>query len=324
MNSINLNTLSKNISNKYDVFICSSSFEQRCLSICSNLNINKITYSFILFNKEFEVSLKKYLNKQKNILKNKYSTIEISIKNPLLTADIIQEKIINYINTNKVKNILLDITTFTHETLLILIKLLVMFCSKVKITCVYTRAKDYSIGDDINSKWLSKGIEEVRAVLGYSGNLLPSRKTHLIVIVGFEYERAIALINILEPNSLSLGYGKSKNATVEKNKEANSHYTQLVEEMSPSYPNIDKFDISCNDPFKTYSSLKRIIGKYKNDNIIIAPMNNKITTIGVGLLALNNENIQICYGPALTYNIVNYSIPGEEYYLFDIDLTSTT
>jgi len=323
MNSIELSTLKNEIQNDFDVFICSSSYEQRCLSVCSNLIISKSVKSFVIFNKEYEVYIKNNLDEQKKILKTRYSLVEASIKNPLLTADNIKENIIDYIQIERKKNILVDTTTFTHETLLILIKLLAIHCRNLKITCIYTSAKEYSVGDDIKNKWLSKGIEEVRAVLGYPGNLVPLKKTHLIVIVGYEYERAISMINILEPNCLSLVYGKSENATVEKDKEANSHYSDLVIEMSPSYQEINKFDIPCNDPQKTCMILEKHIRKHKNENILIAPMNNKISTIGVALLALKNDNLQLCYGPALTYNIKNYSTPGEKCYIFDIDLAKT-
>ena len=321
MKTMTFNELSKEISDKFDIFICSSSFEDRCLSICSAINYSKLVKSFIVFNKEYEAFSKNNFNRQKKIISSEYSLVETSCKNPLLTADSMRESIIGYIIEKNKKNILLDITTFTHETLLILLKLLVTFCPSTKITCVYTRAKEYGVGDDVNKKWLSSGIEEVRAVLGYSGNLMPSKKTHLFVIVGYEYERANAMINILEPNFLSLGYGKSENATVEKDKEANSHYYHLVTEMSHSYPNINKFEISCDDPYKTYNILGEHIRRYKDENILVAPMNNKISTIGAGLFALKNETVQLCYGPALTYNIKNYSTPGSKCYLFEIDLT---
>jgi len=320
MKVINLDNLKNEISNKYDVFICSSSFEQRCVSVCSVLDSNKFIKSFIIYNKEYKYYIKKYLNKQKKILEPYYSLVETSLKDPLLTADNMKENIIEYIIKKKSKNILLDITTFSHEGLLILLRLLVSFCPALKIVCVYTNAKEYSVGNEIGQKWLSKGIEEVRAVLGYSGNLIPSKKTHLFIIVGYEYERAISMINMIEPNLLSLGYGKSENATVEKDKEANLHYSNLVSDMSPSYPEINKFEISCNDPYKTYKCLEKQIKKYKDDNILIVPMNNKISTIGVGLFALKNEKIQICYGPALTYNIINYSKTGNKCYMFDIEL----
>jgi hypothetical protein len=319
MKTSSLNELPLNIPGKYNVFICSASFEKRCLSVCLSIKNIKFQKSFIIFNKEYEIYSKDNMSRQKKILGRYCSLVQSSLRNPLLAADKIKENIIEYIQTNKIKRILLDITTFNHESLLILLKLLKVYCPNCEITCLYTNAKDYCLGDNVDEKWLSKGIEEIRSVLGYPGNLIPSKKTHLIVIVGYEYERAVSMINMLEPNFLSLGYGKSENATVEKDREANSHYLKLVMEMSPSYPNINKFKISCNDPYETYKNLKKQIQRIKNENILIAPMNNKISTIGVGLLALQYEKIQICYGPAITYNLLNYSTPGDLCYIFDIE-----
>jgi hypothetical protein len=51
MKIINLDEFSDIILNRYDFFICSSSFEQRCLSVCTNINTNKIKKSFIIYNK---------------------------------------------------------------------------------------------------------------------------------------------------------------------------------------------------------------------------------------------------------------------------------
>jgi len=231
-----------------------------------------------------------------------------------------RESIVEYIIAKRIETILLDITTFTHEALLILLKLLTVYCPSTKITCIYVGAKEYSVGDDISKKWLSKGIDEIRSVLGYPGVFLPSQKNHLFVIVGYEYERAVSMINMIEPNVLSLGYGKSENATVEKDREANSKYLELVKEMSAFYQEINTFEVSCNDPYKVSENLEGQIKKISDKNIIIVPMNNKISTIGVGLLALRNEKIQICYGPAMTYNMLNYSMPGSKCYLFEIDL----
>jgi len=320
MKTLSIDELTTEMLNKYNIFICSSSFERRCVSVCLSIKRNIFTKSFIIFNKEYEVYLKDNLDSQKEILTRNCSLVEISTKNPLLTADNIRENIVEYIIEKEIKSILLDITTFTHEALLILLKLLTVYCPSTKITCIYSSAKEYSVGDDVNKKWLSKGIDEIRSVLGYPGIFLPYQKNHLFVIVGYEYERAISMINMIEPNVLSLGYGKSENATVEKDREANSQYFKLVMEMSASYPEINTFEVSCNDPYKTYENMENQIKKHKDKNIIIVPMNNKISTIGVGLLALRNERIQICYGPALTYNILNYSIPGSKCYLFEIDL----
>lgn len=46
-------------------------------------------------------------------------------------------------------------------------------------------------------------------------------------------------------------------------------------------------------------------------------MNNKMSTVGVALAAMQNENVQICYAPAVIYNESNYSLPGKDCYIFD-------
>ena len=74
---------------------------------------------------------------------------------------------------------------------------------------LYAPASEYSIGDKPGDKWLSKGISEVRSVMGYPGGFAPSRDTHLIILAGFEDYRALSLIQELEPSLVSIGYGDS-------------------------------------------------------------------------------------------------------------------
>ena len=54
-------------------------------------------------------------------------------------------------------------------------------------------------------------------------------------------------------------------------------------------------------------------------NTVIAPMNNKISTVGAALAALKNPNIQISYAQADIYNVVGYSMPNDDYYLGELD-----
>jgi ribosomal protein RSM22 (predicted rRNA methylase) len=122
----------------------------------------------------------------------------------------------------------------------------------------------------------------------------------------------------MEPNSLELGYGRTGNATTDKDKDANEHYLHLVEKMAISFEDIKTFDIKCNDPFATYMKLSERVEKIIDKNIIIVPLNNKISTVGVAITAIKNDNIQICYAPALVYNYLNYSTPGEYCYIFSI------
>jgi len=302
-----------------DLFICSSSFEERCFSISRNINKSIINSSWVVYNGDGETEIKTNAETLLQIYDNNASLIEVSMDDPLYTADRIREKIIVELNKNVIDNVFIDITTFTHEALLILIKLFYLYCPNAEITCLYTNALEYSVGEEKKYKWLSNGIRELRSVLGYAGNIIPSRKNHLIMIVGYEYERAMRIINTIEPNSLSLGFGRSCSATTEKDKEANEYYLQLVEEMATYYTDIFKFEIPCDSPNKIIEELNRQIACAEDKNIIIVPMNNKISTIGVALTAIKNENIQLCYAPAISYNYRNYSIPGNNCYIYKIE-----
>lgn len=319
VNKYKLANLNDNIIG-YDLLICFSSFESRCLSVATNIHLNKITKAIIFYNEDNIEHIGKNKIELESMLKEKATSIGLMHSNPIYTADKMKVALCNVINDFKgeLKTVLLDITTFTHETLLMIVKLLQIVLPEAKVTCAYTNAYEYNSGNKRNDKWLSKGVSEIRSVLGYPGSILPAQKTHLIIIVGYEYERASSIINALEPSSVALGFGRSDNATTQKDNDANEHYTQLVEQMATNYLDIDCFEVMCNDPFATCDKLLLQINDIGSKNVLIVPLNNKISTIGAALAALKNEDIQLCYAPALIYNYSDYSKPGDSCYLFEI------
>jgi hypothetical protein len=309
--------LESNLNQTFDLFICSCSFEERCLSIAGNIN-NNVRNVALMYNKEYQEYFEKNLASLEKIFQGKFTIIELVHSDPILSADNINKYLSEIVKEKKNCSILLDITTFTHEILLILFRIFQIICPDADITCIYANASEYDSKDEQDAKWLSKGIKEIRSVLGYPGVVVPTQKTHLIVIVGYEYERAVAIINTFEPYSLALGYGRTDDATTDKDKDANEHYLQLVKKMAISFSNIETFEIKCNNPFDTYEVLTDYIDNLKDKNIIIIPLNNKISTVGVALAAIKNNNIQLCYAPALVYNYLNYSRPGDYSYVFNI------
>ena len=306
-------------SNKYDVLVTFASFEDRSTVFSEKLNIENIDKVFVLHN---IIENKHTMNNVKKI-KHKFETkciqVPVNLSEPIYTADIINELIIKECGNKKV---LIDITTFTHEVLLMLLRMLRDLVSVENICCVYSRAIDYCEGDLVEDKWLSKGVREVRTVLGYPGDIKPLKKTRMIVIVGYEYERAFDIISEIEPSALSLGYVEANEATTEKNQHANSHYLSLVEQMAISYSDIEKFTISCGDVFKTKNILEELIISHEDENLIIVPLNNKVSTVGVALATFNHPNVQICYGESVIYNQENYSSVGDKFYCFDLDFNS--
>lgn len=302
----------------YDVFVGFASFEKRSFSLSKKIDSNKISKVYIIRNyksAENKLILKNLIEFEKKF-GSKMEYIEVDFDKPLLSADNLKTIFIFLQSKEKKVKVLLDISTFTHEMLLMFLCILRSWKNQVELTCVYANTLDYSVEETVENKWLSRGLRDVRTVLGFPGDNLPSQKTHLLLIVGYEYERAYNIINVIEPNSLSLGYVEAEETSTEKNKDANSHYLRLIEEMAISYDAIDRFTISCRNVEKTIKELNKIIDFHKGENIVIVPLNNKVSTIAVAVTVFKNPEVQICYGQPVFYNEESYSIPGNEFFCY--------
>jgi len=316
-NSIKIYDLKNEINFDIDYFICAASFEERCLVIPKNISECKVNNLIIFCNKDYI----EYYNGNEKKIASFFPDIKDQIyyldtRHPAPNAlEILRffESIVDI----KTKRFFIDTTTFTHESLLVLYKVITLKGIPIEnVVYSYLNASDYSTNEiELDKKWLSKGIGEIRNVIGYSGFMNPLKKNHLIVLVGIELERTKSLIDILEPNSLSLGVShdhcSKSTAAIELNKKKHK-------ELCEKYLDSESFEFTVLDPMLVKKKLTEVAFKHRDDNIIISAMNNKISTIGAGSFANENPNIQISYATALQYNIEGYTIPGEDCYLFSV------
>jgi hypothetical protein len=243
------------------------------------------------------------------------SMVSLNREKPLRTADSLQQVLGSCI-TDLPQTYLVDITTFTHEALLILLKLLQLRLKPAdSVTFVYTAALEYSVDDEEENKWLSKGIGEIRSVLGYPGKVLPTQKSHLVILAGFESDRAERFIDEYEPNVLSIGLGAPDSSTNPAHVSVNkAMHSRIVAQ----HKDAETFIFSCSDPAETMVAIQERIRQVPNHNVLIAPMNTKISTMGAALVAFDDESVQLCYATAHQYNELNYSKPDTNCYLFTV------
>jgi hypothetical protein len=312
VNKIRLEKLEENIWYGNSAFICCSSFERRSLVIPNMVRNISFSSVFVFQNTNFNVEI------EKNAIEIKYfynNAVTVDTKNndPLLTDTKIKE-VISLLVKNNIKNIIIDITTFTHEMLLVLLMNVYNKRHQFEnVVCLYLGAKDYSINEQKTEKWLSKGCKQIRSIVGYPGKLIPGYPLCLIVLVGYEHERATIMIEEIEPEYLVLGKGipSDESLTHPSHKAPMLHFQNLLENFISRRSETSFFDFSCSDLESSYENLNREIIKRTNVNHIIIPLNTKISTLAAGIVALNNKNIQICYGEPDTYNFEGYSIPDE-------------
>ncbi|MGA2668819.1 MAG: hypothetical protein ABSF32_07865 [Ignavibacteria bacterium] len=302
--------------NKIDVFICSASFERRCLLIPREISKIPIGRILLCHNKNHINDNGDNKNQIYNMFRSEKHILEFFSYDPVHNAI----EFITYLNKTKSQfpqTFVIDITTFTHETLLILYYFLkLILTEKDKLIALYLDVDEYSINEKKpEDKWLSKGIGEIRSVLGYPGVFSPAKKNHLIILFGFESERTKKLIETYESNVVSLAFGPEELSTQKQHYYINSERHQ---ELLKNYPESDQFKISLIDPIQAKKEIQNQIEKYNDYNTLIAPMNNKISTLGAALVAYENKNVQLCYVTANQYNINGYSEPGNNCYLFNL------
>jgi len=323
--------IDQHIQKKYDLLICSASYEERSLSFVRHCPADRLGFVLVCHIKEFEEYVSKNLSTVRELLEKKqigFDEATLSHSDPIDSTDSIILALNKLSDMQQIDRVLIDITSFTHEMTLVILRIFHDLFAESQVTFVYSNAETYDPSTPDDKVWLSKGISEIRSVIGFPGNPQPTSQTHLLIVVGYEYDRALSIISELEPSSLSLAFGKSDSLTTKINSSskhygAKEHFEELAEAALCYFAEdrIYKFAVSCNDPARAQGEIAAHLHEIGIDssiyNVVIFALNNKPSTLGVGLFGLENDDVQLCYAPALIYNYGNYSSPGNECYIFN-------
>ena len=310
----------KEILGEIDLFIVSSGFEERSTTLALHLDAKSISSSVIYHLSDNYILAETHRNVIKQHLTH-ISQIDYPKNDPFETYKIFYTSTINLISDNSSVNrklsVVVDVTGFSREALLILIKVLSHkdLVHKINIYLVHTPVESYSNDENM---WLTKGVREIRPIFGYSGIITPSKKTLLLILGGFEDERTQTIIDTFEPHSLILGR-PSLDGSV--NIQLKDLAEKKFEKIKSVFNNIiiETIEFSCLEIDSTIDTIDQIYQTYNNKyNIIISPLNNKISTVASAIAAINNENIQISYASANQYNITKKLVPTQYFILNDI------
>ena len=305
-----------------DAFICCASFEERSKVAAECLEGSLVRHAWIAYNQDFESHTRRNLEAIRSRFGDRRTLIKIDTSDPLLTADRIKDRLSTVLADGPPKRIVVDITSFTRESLLILVNILMKQSHRQNtLEFLYTYAKEYSVGDETEAKWLSKGNREIRSVLGYSGDLVPSRPNHLIVLLGFEDERALSLIYECNPARISLGIADENDWATAPHQEKNLSCLRRLQSVMDT---VEDFTFSGYDAKATKVRIQEVIARTPEYNAIVAPMNTKISTLGAAVAALEDPSIQVCYARATIYNVANYSNAGNQFFHTSLSEISET
>ena len=314
---LSLTALSSHPQSSLALFVCSASFESRSMVVSSALR--HAHRCLIAYNRDYYQVLSDNLGVLKRYFPGA-AVCRMSTEDPVQTADAIVQGIDSVwpsaIGDNLVR-IGVDITTFTRESLLILMKYIWSRMSPGhRLVLYYNQAREYAIGATDSEKWLSRGIREVRSVLGYPGRLLPSRENHLVVLTGFEDRRALSLVSECDPSRLSLGVTDSSDVDSTRHQAINEDRRRRIQNQ---FGSAQYFSFGGYDPAKTDRAIRGEIEVTGTMNTILAPMNTKLSTVGAALVGCRYPDVQLCYAQAEVYNVLQYSSPGDHVYVVSLE-----
>jgi len=317
---ISLKELRGTLDSPIAVFICMASFESRCQSILQELALAS-SHIVILKNVLAGSIAEEQYVQMIACAGEKGVGISLDLDAPMVTA----RSLLSVVEKSGAAGdgvIFVDVTTFTHEQLLILYRILSVMPVGRRVVFGYTGADRYSTNTDRTQAWLSKGVSQVRSILGFPGNFLPSRRLHLLLLVGFEHERAKSVIEAFEPGVLTLGLGDQAQSVSSAHYESNKIFFEdvkkFVEKRSSLGGLVRQFSFSCVDPIQASSSILSEVSKLPDYNTVICPMNTKLSTLGAAVAATEHPEIQLCYSRAIEYNESGYSTPSDQVTLFSM------
>ena len=300
---VNINDVNQWLPTEY-AFICCASFENRCCTLSAVIDNRCIREAYIIRNLDsgMKVHNEDHFQSICNKLPESVS-LELHFDNPLEVLEKLQ-KVVQKLVAEGARSLVIDISTFTHEVLLIFLRILHVNQKYFEtILLMYNGASKYE-------SWLSKGCKEVRNVIGYPGSFNPAQKYHLVILTGFEWERATRLVDLLEPDTLWIGIGKDP--TNLNHQETMTNFGKDFKNWMENLQGVrhNQFMFSCSEITSTISSLQQILTKFPLDNFIFVPLNTKLSTISTALVALDNSRVQVCYPIPEVYNM-SYSEPSD-------------
>ncbi len=219
-------------------------------------------------------------------------------------------------------NVVIDATCFTRELLGMIIFALSVRrnnLNTVEVQYVSTGPNGYAsqnISLSEEERWLSRGVAEIRSILGYPGNFKSEQRRRVVAFAGHERDRLLEILEYIEPTVLSMSSEKEHSSTVDGARAVSKSVADELRDRIP-LPVISEVAFSANSIQETQSSLETLIAEAGAENISVLAMNTKLSFIGASLCALEHRNVRLIYAVPEAYNPL-YSSDSGDLKKFDI------
>ncbi len=311
-------------SNRYwNVFLCCTSFEDRCYKSSEILNTNEAKIETTVVHNYNEsdpqdfrgINAQSMENNLRPISNQLHHYLGSSVSNPKEGVskflDFLQEKKVDLAG----KSILIDITVFTKPFFYLLFKTFKDKLGLSKFSVIYTEPERYKTGNQANGEIiLTQGLDRIESIPGFLGSSV-NQKDALIIQLGFEGKRALDVYYHINPEITFAmnGFPAYQPGWNKLSLEANMRF------LRESRAHERLYSAPAMDPFETERVLRNIGKEIKSKglNIVIAPLGSKVQAFGAMLYALKDNDAKIVY-PFPSYFKTDYSYKSGPSWIFEV------
>ena len=282
-----------------DLFICSSSFEERCLSSGSLMGTDFLTKYAVIFHVEepqYSKQVEKNMFRLQTELRKKTTegifVISCQRENPV---DGIQQmaKILKEckLNTEYGPFVTVDISGFTKIYLLELLRFLVVEREMGMPRLLHTTQRYLPTR-------LTRGIEQITTIPNYYGSPAMDKEMALVIFLGFEPERALAIWKQYNPaKTIALISNPPRSGNPDYLKYARQNNAELLGKKS-----VEVRDVPPDNPYGVRAVLDTIYHENKEQfNMVVGPFGTKPQVVGVFLFCKDHRKVQVIYSFPATY-----------------------
>jgi len=282
-----------------DIFICCASFEERCLSSTATMGTDFLTKFAVIFvveepayKKQVEHNMFRLQTELRKKATEGIFVISCQRENPLEGISQMED----ILRQCKLKAdggpfITVDISGFTKIYLLELLHYLAIE-KELGLPRLLHTTQRY-----LPTK-LTQGIQQITTIPNFYGSPSLEKETALVLLLGFEPERALAVWKQLNPaKTTALITNPPRYGNLDYLKYAKQNNADLL-----SKPSVEVRDIPADNPYAVKNALEAIHEETKDAfNMVIGPFGTKPQVVGVFLFCQEHRKVQVVYSFPTTY-----------------------
>jgi hypothetical protein len=282
-----------------DLFICCASFEERCLSSTAKMGMDFLTKFAVVFvveeplyKKQVEHNMFRLQTELRKKTTEGIFIISCQRESPLEGIHQLEDVLRQCkLKTNRGTFTTVDISGFTKIYLLELLHYLVLEKSLGIPRLLHTTQRYLPTR-------LTRGIQQITTIPNFFGSPSLEKETALVLFLGFEPERALAVWKQFNPaRTMALITNPPRYGNPDYLKYAQQNNAELL-----AKPSVEVRDMAADNPYAVKTVLEAIHQETKDSfNMTIGPFGTKPQVVGVFLFYLEHRKVQVVYSFPATY-----------------------